>query len=91
MTTVGICVCGRSGGGGAQQCVGACTAFSYSKNSRAGLGMPARLKLLRYHLKSPMNQNMAWAWGLPVKDTYMCVPGHSCEYTSCRWGSRCHS
>lgn len=50
-----------------------CTALSYSKNSSAGLGMPARLKLLRYHLKPPVNQSMAWAWGTACEmHIYVC-------------------
>lgn len=49
--------------GCSQQCLGVCTALSYSENSTAGLGMPARLKLPRYHLKSPGNRSVPWAWG----------------------------
>ena len=34
------------------------TALSYSKNPRAGLGMPARPKLLRCHLRPVVNHTM---------------------------------
>lgn len=35
--------------------------------------MPARLKLLRYHLKPPVNQSMAWAWGTACEmHIYVC-------------------
>lgn len=43
---------------GSKQCLGICTAVSYSKNPRAGLGMPARPKLLRCHLRPLVNHSM---------------------------------
>lgn len=61
-------------------------AFSYSKNTRAGLSMPVTTKLLRYHLRPQVNQSMAWAWRLSVRYIYMDVPASSCERTSYRWG-----
>lgn len=45
--------------GGSKQFLDVCTALSYFKNPRAGLGMPARPKLLRYHLRHPVNWSMA--------------------------------
>lgn len=36
-----------------KQCLDVCTALSYSKNSRAGLDMPARPELLRYQPETP--------------------------------------
>lgn len=54
----GIVGTGWEGGLVSKQCLDICTALSYSKNSRAGLGMPARPKLLRYHLRPLANHSM---------------------------------
>lgn len=72
------------GGGGGLSSAWVSVLPQLFKNPRAGLGMPARPKLLRRHLRPLVNHSMKAG---PGGYSDMCVLASSCECASCKQGS----